>query len=209
MRKRSAELVRLLFAVALLAALSLAGHAGASVSAARGVLITNDAFHLIAAGIWPAGLAPFAIFLTEALQAMQPGEIEVAALVTQRFSLVSLVTVGILAITGSVNGYFLIGTLHTLVATVYGQLLLLKLGIFVAMVAMGAFNLLWLKPRLVGAVKSASQETSWNLLRCLRGNVLIELVLGALLMIIVGVLGVTPPAAHVKMATGYAALTTR
>src|SRR5262249_26017380 len=100
-RKQWAELVRLLFAVALLATLSLVGHAGASVSAARRILMANDAFHLIAAGIWPAGLAPFAIFLTQALQAAQPSEIHVAALITQRFSLVSLVTVGILTITGS------------------------------------------------------------------------------------------------------------
>jgi copper resistance protein D len=208
-RKQWAGLVRLLFAMALLAALSLAGHAGASVSAAHGILIANDAFHLIAAGIWPAGLASFAIFLTQALQAMQPGEIEAAALVTQRFSLVSLVTVGILAITGSINGYFLIGTFHTLVATVYGRLLLLKLGIFAAMVTIGAFNLLSLKPRVVGAVKSASQETSWSLLHCLRRNILIELLLGAFLMIVIGLLGVTPPAAHAKIASGYAALTTR
>jgi Copper resistance protein D len=69
----------------------------------------------------------------------------------RRFSLVSLVTVVTLAITGSINGYFLVGTIHALAATVYGRLLELKMAIFGAMVAIGAFNLLWLKPRIVVA----------------------------------------------------------
>jgi putative copper resistance protein D len=201
-RQQWGQFVKLLLAAALLAALSLAGHAGASIGEARWIQLANDAFHLIAAGTWPAGLAPFALFLAQALQADQPDEMQVAALVTRRFSSLSLVTVGTLAITGTVNGYFLVGTFHALVATVYGRLLLLKLGLFGAMVVIGAFNLLWLKPRTLVAAKSTALGKSSNLLRSLRRNVLTELSLGTIVIIVVGVLGVTPPAAHFEKPTG-------
>jgi len=200
-RKQWAQFVQLSLAVAMLVTLSLAGHAGASIGKAHWIHLVDDAFHLAAAGVWPAGLAPFAIFLTQALQAKQPEKIQIAALVTQRFSFVSLVTVGTLAITGAVNGYFLVGTFHALITTIYGRLLVLKVGVFGAMVMIGALNLLWLKPRIVVAAQSAALEKSLNLLRSLRRNVLAELSLGAILMIVVGVLGVTPPAAHVDMST--------
>ncbi len=167
-REQWGQFVKLLFAAALLAALSLAGHAGASIAEGRLIHIVNDAFHLIAAGAWPAGLAPFALFLAQALQADQPDEMQIAASVTRRFSFLSLVTVGTLAITGAVNGYFLVGTLHALVATVYGRLLLLKIALFAAMVVIGAFNLLWLKPQILVAAKSTALGESSKLLRSLR-----------------------------------------
>jgi copper resistance protein D len=208
-RRELGGFVKLLLTVALLGALSLAGHAGATIGEGRWILLGNDTFHLIAAGIWPAGLAPFAIFLARALQAKQPDEIQVVALVTRRFSLVSLITVGTLVITGGVNGYFLVGTFHALLATLCGRLLVLKMGIFGAMVTIGAFNLLWLKPGILLSAKSGALTRSLNLLRSLRRNVLTELFLGAALMIVVGVLGVTPPAALFETAGSYKAVTTR
>ena len=200
-REQWGQFVKLLFAAALLAALSLAGHAGASIAEGRLIHLVNDAFHLIAAGAWPAGLAPFALFLAQALQADQPDEMQIAASVTRRFSFLSLVTVGTLAITGAVNGYFLVGTLHALVATVYGRLLLLKIALFAAMVVIGAFNLLWLKPQILVAAKSTALGESSKLLRSLRRNVLSELFLGTIVIIVVGVLGITPPAADFEMPT--------
>jgi copper resistance protein D len=200
-REQRREIIKLLFAVVLLATLSIAGHAAASISEGRWILLANDTFHLIAAGIWPAGLVPFAIFLTRALQARQPDEIQVAAFVAQRFSFVSLITVGALIITGGTNGYFLVGTFDALLSTVYGRLLVLKMGIFGAMVMVGAFNLLCLKPRIVVAAQSAVLGESLNLLCSLRRNVFIEFFLGTILVVVVGVLGVTPPAADFKMAS--------
>ncbi|PYJ93166.1 MAG: hypothetical protein DME62_09840 [Verrucomicrobia bacterium] len=126
---------------------------------------------------------------------------QIAASVTRRFSFLSLVTVGTLAITGAVNGYFLVGTLHALVATVYGRLLLLKIALFAAMVVIGAFNLLWLKPQILVAAKSTALGESSKLLRSLRRNVLSELFLGTIVIVVVGALGITPPAAHFEMPT--------
>jgi len=196
LKKQWTQCLKLSLAAALLATLSLAGHAGAGIGEARWIQLTNDTLHLIAAGIWPAGLAPFSLFLTQVLQAERPGEIYVAAWVTRRFSFLSLVTVGSLAITGVVNGYFLVGTFHALVATVYGRLLVLKVGLIAVMVLIAAFNLLWLKPRIRVAAESAAPGKSLGLLRSLRRTVLTELSLGIIVIIVVGVLGITPPSAH-------------
>jgi putative copper resistance protein D len=198
-KRQRTQFAQLLLAAAMLATLSLAGHAGASVGKGHWVHLVDDTFHLIAAGVWPAGLAPFAIFLAETLQAKQLYEIQVAALFTQRFSFISLVTVGALAITGAVNGYFLVGTFHGLIATIYGRLLILKVAVFGIMIMIGALNLLLLKPRIVIAAQSAAVPESLTLVRLLRRNVMVELSLGVILMIVVGVLGVTPPAAHSDM----------
>jgi putative copper export protein len=78
----------------------------------------------------------------------------------------------------------------------------LKSGVFVLMMMIGALNLLWLRPRIVVAAQSAALEESLNLFRSLRCNVVAELFLGVILMIVVGVLGVTPPAAHSGMSSG-------
>jgi putative copper resistance protein D len=195
LKKQWTEFLELSLAAALLATLSLAGHAGAGIGEAHWIQLTNDTLHLVAAGIWPAGLAPFSLFLTQVLQAKRPAEIYVAAWVTRRFSFLSLVTVGSLAITGVVNGYFLVGTFHALVATVYGRLLVLKVGLIAVMVLIGAFNLLWLKPRIRVAAESAALGKSLGLLRSLRRSVLTELSLGIIVITVVGVLGITPPSA--------------
>jgi putative copper resistance protein D len=201
-RKPWSQFIQLLLALAMLATLCFAGHAGASIGRGHWIHLVDDAFHLIAAGVWPAGLASFAVFLSVALQAKQPEEIRVGALVTQRFSFISVMTVTALVISGAVNAYFLVGTFNGLVATTYGHLLVIKLGIFIATVTVGAINLFWLKPRIVVAAASAAITNSLNLIRSLRRNVLLELSLGAILMIVVGALGVTPPAAHSDMPDG-------
>lgn len=199
LRGQWSQLLQLLLAVAMLVSLSIGGHAGAAIGERHWIHVGDDAFHLLAAGIWPAGLAPFAIFLTQVLHLRQLENVQNAALITQRFSSVSLVTVSALTITGLINGYFLVGTIHGLITTIYGRLLLLKLSVFAGMVMIGAVNLFWVKPRIVMAAQSARMEKSLNLLRSLRRNVLAELFLGAVLMMVVGVLGVTPPAAHSDM----------
>jgi putative copper export protein len=64
------------------------------------------------------------------------------------------------------------------------------------MVLIAAFNLLWLKPRIRVAAESAALGKSLGLLRSLRRTVLTELSLGIIVIIVVGVLGITPPSAR-------------
>ena len=185
-----------LSAMALTASLAWLGHAGAGEGPNQNLHLAGDVLHLIAAGIWPAGLAPFAIFLSLFLHARDPSLLLAACLATRRFSALSLVTVGALFASGIINSYFLVGTLHALVSTEYGLLLLLKIGLSSAAVGIGGWNLLILKPRLAIAAGSLPDETQGTALAKVARNVLIELCLASLILLVVGLLGISPPVTH-------------
>jgi copper resistance protein D len=78
-----------------------------------------------------------------------------------------------------------------LIGTDYGRLLLLKVALFVAMVAIAAVNRLRLMPRLVRA--------DINALRPLMRNAVIETLIGIAILLIVGVLGTLPPAEELHL----------
>ena len=99
----------------------------------------------------------------------------------------------VIAFTGLLNSVFLVGNAQVLLTTTYGQLLTLKLILFLLMVGFGAWNLLVLKPKLtvdLRAVHVAQQEI---VIRSLLRNVLCEIGLGTGVILIVGLLGITPP----------------
>jgi putative copper resistance protein D len=185
-----------LLATLLTASLAWLGHAGAGEGPQQGVQLAGDLVHLIAAGVWPGGLAPFAIALRLYLQAGDPTSLTIASAATRRFSTLSLVAVAFLALSGIVNSYFLVGTFHALVATDYGRLLSLKLVLFAAMIAIGAWNLLRLKPQLSLVEGISSGEAQDTALLRIKRNVLIEIVLGAIVLLVVGWLGILAPAVH-------------
>jgi putative copper export protein/mono/diheme cytochrome c family protein len=178
-------------AAAMLGALALAGHGGATPGAAGAVHLVADAAHAIAAGFWVAGLLPLALFLAAARRAGDAPALAAARDATERFSTLGLISVATLLATGIVNTIFLAGSVPALIGTTYGQLLLLKIFLFVAMVAIAAVNRLKLTPQLfVGASGPA--------LRRLQRNAAIEAALGLSILIIVGALGTIPPALHVE-----------
>ncbi len=104
--------------------------------------------------------------------------------------MLGVVSVGTIFVTGSVNTYVLVGSVPALLETDYGELLLVKIGLFIAMVCVAAINRLRLSPRLV-SVKANS-----NAVRQLQRNTLIEAAVGLIILGIVGVLGTLPPAIH-------------
>jgi copper resistance protein D len=149
-----------------LALTAAAGHAGA-----EGIFFQfgSDAVHLLAVGAWLGGLVPFAVAMTRP----QPGAI------AWRFSTLGTICVGVILVTGSINAWFLVGNGHALIGTAYGRLLLLKIVLFVAMVAFAAVNRFRLTPRAAVAA--------------LRRNALIETALGLGIVGIVAVLGTMAP----------------
>jgi len=170
------------------------GHAGASEGSSANIHLAADVLHLLSAAVWPGSLLPFALLMRLLLKSREPALLAVACVATRRFSSISLAAVGFLAGSGSVNSWFLVGNIHALFSTEYGRLLLVKLAIFTAMVAIGAINLLHLKPRLSGAGDCASRDAS--VLKQIARNVFIELCLGTVVLLVVGILGITPPAVH-------------
>jgi putative copper resistance protein D len=168
-------------AAAFTGSLAWLGHAGAEGGGTRVLMLGVDVVHLLAASFWPAGLLPFALLLRRLVKA---GALPAAWAATRRFSTISLVTVAVLATSGFFNACFLVGSLHALVSTDYGRLLMVKLALFLAAVTVGAWNLLVHKPRL---------ETAPHALAAMRRKVWIEAGLGALIVGVVAIMGTLPP----------------
>lgn len=188
----------LILAGGLTASLAWAGHAAATQGSAIILHLVADAIHLLAASVWLGGLLPLAILLAWAWRFLDPPWADVAQDATRRFSNLALLAVSILVLTGIVNTWMIVADIPHLVGTSYGRILLLKLALLLPLMGIAAVNLLRLKPGLAAALVHESDETLRDLLRRLRRNVIAETCLGAVILLIVGALGITPPARHIQ-----------
>ncbi len=183
-------------AAALLAALAASGHAAAGEGTSLVVQLAADAVHLLAAGIWLGALIPL-VLLLKWCEANDPASTDrVAQEATRRFSWLGMASVSLLLISGLVNAWNLVGGVAPLVGTTYGLLLLTKLAVLALLLTFAAVNLLHVRPRLLSAVAGA--DAVRGLLTRLKRNALAEAGLGAVVLLLVAGLGVTPPARHVQ-----------
>lgn len=194
-RRRSASprgvgAILVTLALVFLGSLAWSGHASGTPGIRGEIHITADVLHLVAAGTWIGGLLPFALLFAAARRAADPAVAGVAREATLRFSTLGVFAVGIIFASGLVNTYALAGSVPALIDTHYGHLLLAKVGLFLAMVGIAAFNRLRLTPRL------SSARTVTEAQRKLQRNSLIEVAMGLFVVVIVGVLGTLPPGAH-------------
>lgn len=173
-----------ILALCALGSLAASGHA----LGAHPEHLVIDAVHLLAAGLW-LGMLPLLWWsIDRAIATGAPGDEWLAVHATQSFALPGATAVVALAITGVLNAWWLVGSPANLLASRYGLLVLVKIGLYLAMVFLALVNRLVLAPRLAGSKPGA--------LRALRRSVLAETVLGVLVLATVAVLGVTPPAAR-------------
>ncbi|MGH6975300.1 MAG: copper homeostasis membrane protein CopD, partial [Stellaceae bacterium] len=184
--------IGLALSVALLASLAWAGHGASDEGVDGKIHLAADLLHLIAAGAWLGGLAPLALLLTAARRG-DTATTQAAAIATRRFSLMAVISVAVLLASGIANTWYLAGNVPALIGTLYGRLLLIKIGLFLIMLTIAAANRLRLTPRLAGAEPNAA-------LAQLRRNALIESGLGLGILAIVGVLGILPPGLHTEPA---------
>ena len=179
---------QLFFSGALLGSLAWAGH-GQETSTWH---LFADVLHLIAAGFWPTGLLPLVLLLRKLRQTSDPVHWYFLAAIVRRFSALSLGSVTLLAATGFINSWFLAGSFSNLIDQAYGRWLFAKIILFCFAVAIGAVNLLRLKPRLL-LENSRAQNPETTVAR-LQSNVQMELALGVAIVIVVAILGILPPA---------------
>jgi putative copper resistance protein D len=185
--------------IALVATLAWAGHGAASPGNAGYIHLIADVFHLGAAGAWLGGLVPLVLLLGLRRHADHPGWLMIAWHATRRFSDLGLVAVGTLLASGMVNAWFLVGGTVNLVSTDYGRLLELKIVLFVGMICLAAANRLHLMPQFSRAAEIGTLGLIPEMARRLERNALLEILIGLVIICIVGVLGVTPPAAEVHV----------
>jgi putative copper resistance protein D len=172
------------------AGLAWAGHAAATEGIDGTIHLASDAVHLIAASAWLGALWPLFILLGRARQTGDPASAVIAYEATRRFSILGMISVAAIAVSGVVNTYEILGTMAFSIGTTYNRLLLAKIAFFIAMLAIATVNRQRLTPRLayVRDYRRAMRQLQWNSLA--------EVGLGLLILAIVAVLGRIPPHAH-------------
>ena len=127
---------------------SLNSHAAAQ-TVGRPLAIAVDWLHLLGAGVWVGGLLLLVAGLVQVRDLPLVQRRVVYAAVIPRFSTLAIGSVIILIVTGFYASWLEVGNLTALVHTSYGQTLIVKLILILPLLALGAWNLLVLGPRMV------------------------------------------------------------
>jgi copper resistance protein D len=188
--QRTLVWIQLVLGSLLLGSLAWAGH---GVEGPSWHLLA-DVLHLLVAGLWPTGLLPLTLFLHQLRCGSEPERWSWIAVLVRRFSALSLAAVALLAVTGFVNSWVLVGSLSNLGGQIYGRWLIAKICLFCFAVVIGAVNLLRLKPRLLAG--NPPPPEAEVVAAQLQFNVQMELTLGTGMVVIVAILGILPPAIH-------------
>ena len=178
--------IALPLAAGLLTSLSWAGHAGAMPGLPGLLHLGADILHLLAAALWPTGLVPLFLLLASCRPTAETQALLETSAAVRRFSGTSLLAIGMMSLTGLVESYFLLGNRTDLVTTGYGRCLLLKLILFAGMLVLGVQN----------RFSVSSFRVAGQLPATLRRNVMLEIAAGAIILVLVGALGLSAPAAH-------------
>jgi putative copper resistance protein D len=173
-----------LLSVALLVSIALTGHAVMHNGWLGVMHPLNQAAHLLAAAIWLGGLLPLALVLAASRNLSTDRAPATRAL--RRFSDLAMIAVLVVLASGLVNAWLLVGAPSALIATAYGQTLLIKLVLVALLLATALVNRCVLLPSLASRGDRA--------LARIERNVTVELVLGATVLAVACVLANLPPA---------------
>ena len=168
------------WALASVAALVLAwtpAFAGHAVSSDRwpALAVLADGIHVLGAGAWLGAMAALAVAL---VLARRSGQGRIGSALVAAFTPLALVGSGLVVVSGLFSTWVHLTALSDLWASRWGRVLLLKLALLAAMMALGAWN--W---RRAGPALRASGDVG-PMLRSVRA----ELAVGALLVLATAVL---------------------
>lgn len=190
---RSPRLARyclLASAVLAIATLVWTGHAGATEGWTGSLHRLSDIVHMLAAAIWIGGIAAFSWLLFQPLAHQSDAQIRIAHRALEQFSRVGTLAVALIVLTGIINSLSLMGLPHpyALFASRYGQLLLIKLALFAAMLMLAGVNRWRLTPAL-----GAANGNPVPALRGLRQSLVLETSTVLTILAVVAWLGTLEP----------------
>jgi len=172
-------------AIGLAFAPGLTGHAAATEDALVLALL-SDAAHVLGAALW---LGTLGWILAAALPTLRTARAEerdgAVATLFHAFHPVALAGVALVVVSGGVSAWLRLGGLAPLVASRYGQVLLVKLTLLAVVGALGAFNAVRLLPTLGAA------ESTIRIRRSATAEVAIALAIVAVTAVLVAI---PPPA---------------
>jgi copper resistance protein D len=165
------------------------GHSADGKGLYRATMITVYSVHVLAAAAWAGGLPPLLLALIEQRRFSAYEARENTLDICTRFSLMAIVGVTLVVLSGVANAGFRVeGAFLKLLDSDYGALLLKKITIVAAMLALAYLNRFVLVPRLRAAgPKDTRQITK------VRFSLAFDIVLGALVLGASAVLGITMP----------------
>lgn len=176
--------------LALLFTISLSSHAATEAHPALPVLA--DWLHLIGMSFWFGSLA----YLFTGLRGFRAVEgtlrTRLISISIARFSMMALVSVGVVGITGLYAATLRVGSLDALETTLYGHILDIKQIFVAALLLLAAVNLFFISPRL----KRDRQSGASNVPLVARFENIVkgEIILACLLLAVVSLLTYLPPA---------------
>jgi putative copper resistance protein D len=167
------------------------GHGAATEGSAGLVHLLADIAHSVAAAVWVGALIVFVFLLLRYQSSLDEDEALYDSL--RRFSGIGSTAVAVLIITGLVNSWFLVGInrLGDFWATLYGQVLLAKLALFLGMLGLAASNRYRLTPALGVALQAGTPRL--NVLSSLRRSLVLETTAGLVVLGLVAWLGTLAP----------------
>ncbi|MCT2400905.1 MULTISPECIES: copper homeostasis membrane protein CopD [Novosphingobium] len=126
-----------------------------------------DIIHLLAAGVWVAALLALTTLLFRPHRRMTQAHVEFSHRALASFAVVGTVVVALLVLTGGVNSWLLVGPerFGSLLGSLYGQLLLVKLLLFGVMLGLAAANRFYMTPVLEAAIACGDHIGAVNGLR--------------------------------------------
>jgi copper transport protein len=154
---------------ALLLTFPLTGH-GAAAGALAPAFVAAGLMHSAAMALWLGGLPPLLLAVVRARRG-EAGP-PLSSLV-RTFTPLALGCVLVIAVSGSAQALQHVGSADLLTATAYGRALLVKLGAFAALIALGALHWLVVGPRLRPGGRWAGH---------FRGTLAVEIALGLLVL---------------------------
>ena len=132
---------------------------GASISGSFWAIAVDFA-HLLASAVWVGMLVQVALFLLWVRRrpsVEERDELMVGHL--RRFSPFAATSVVILLASGSINALSQLPDVSAIVETVYGQVLIIKLSLMMALLLVAAVNAFYLRPRLTAGSASVPEST--------------------------------------------------
>lgn len=174
------QLPLLILSLALIATTTMIGHGSASEQFPAIVL---DYVHNLISSIWIGGLIFFGFILLPTFSKSNYEKKELLVLRTiPRFSIMIIISLGILIITGPTLLWFLESNVGLLLKSTYGMLILVKITIASIMIAIGGYNQFKVQKNAEQNIKSISIHKKLN--RSLK----VEAVLGIVLLGVVALL---------------------
>ena len=177
-----------------LATLAWTGHGAMDEAAMGWVHLIADIVHLVASGAWVGALLGLILLVCRPAPRVDAAHLELTHRALHGFGAVGTVVVGTIVVTGLVNGWMLvgIGNIAALPTTLYGQLLLAKLALFVVMLGLASLNRFRLTPAFERSIAADDHKRA---LRELRTSLAVETACVVAVLGLVAWLGTLAPPA--------------